>query len=447
MLIALAVFLLLLNAFFVAVEFALVKVRPSRLEVLVGEGRRFALTAQWMSDHLDAALGACQLGITIASLGLGWVGEPAVAAMMAPVFSAMGVVSEKVIHGVSVAVGFSVITALHLVIGELAPKAIAIRRSEETALALSLPLRWFYLAFYPVLFVLNGVALWLVRQMGIDSSGSHHGDHSEAELRALLSDAQLAGEVSRSELELLHAVFEFDDLNCRQVMVPRGDIDFIRLDAPYAEWIEMVQRTKHSRYPLCDRSLDNTIGIVHVKDLVACEATDASALRELMRPPHYVPDTLPVSRLLRYFQSVRQHLVLVCDEFGTVIGMVTLENVLERIVGHVEDEFDFETPEIVPAERGTFLVDGRILLETVNRALDLSLASGEASVSTLSGLLAERLGRVVKVGDVIEFSAARVEVLDVRGGRARQVRVTVIGTDAVPAKPDEAAGGEEFGVK
>jgi CBS domain containing-hemolysin-like protein len=443
-LIALAVFLLLLNGFFVAAEFALVKVRPSQLEVLVAEGRRFAKTAQWLSDHLDAALGACQLGITIASLGLGWVGEPAVARLLRPLFVAAGIESEAVIHGVSLAVGFTVITALHLVVGELAPKALAIRRAEGTALACSVPLRWFYLTFYPFLVVLNGAALGLIRIFGIESAGSHHGEHSEEELRALLARAQIAGELSRSEHELLHAVFEFDDLICRHVMLPRGDVDFIRLDAPYDEWMQMVRHTKHTRYPICDGSLDKSIGIVHIKDLLALDPAAADALTGVMRRPHFVPETMPMSRLLRYFQAIRQHFALVVNEFGTVTGIVTLENVLEQIVGRVEDEFDLEAPDVIPTGSNTFLVDGRVLLETVERALKVSLAPEDRDVDTLSGLLVDKLGRIVQAGDTIDLAEVSAEVLDVKGARARQVRLT-LKRKATAASAAETAAAEPDG--
>ena len=436
MLIGLAVFLLFLNGFFVAAEFALVKVRPSQLAVLVAEGRRFAKTTQWLSDNLDAALGACQLGITIASLGLGWVGEPAVARLLEPLFVAIGVESEAVVHGVSFAIAFSAITSLHLVVGELAPKALAIRRAEATALACALPLRWFYLTFYPVLAVLNGAALGLIRLLGVDSGGGHHPEHSEAELRALLAGAQVSGELTRSEHELLHAVFEFDDLICRQIMLPRGDVEFISLGAPYEEWMKMVRRTKHTRYPICEDSLDKTVGIIHIKDLLSLEKPDSEILAKVMRPPHSVPETMHISKLLHYFQAVRQHFALVVDEFGTVTGIVTLENVLEQIVGRVEDEFDEESPEIVPAGSNAFLINGRVLLETVERTLDIKLASDECDADTLSGLLVERLGRIVHPGDIVEFDDVRAEVVEVKGARARQVRLTREG-DAAPEPPAE----------
>lgn len=438
-LILVAVFLLLLNGFFVAAEFAIVRVRPSRLDVLVGEKRPFAQTARWLVTHLDAALGACQLGITIASLGLGWIGEPAVARLLAPVFAAVGIVSEKALHTTSLAVGFSVITAAHLVVGELAPKALAIRRTEALALACALPLRWFYIAFYPFLVVLNGAALGLIRLVGIDGSGEHGSGHSEEELRALLSRARVAGELSRSEHELLHAVFEFDDLICRRVMLPRGDVDYISIDDSPEEWLEMIRRTKHTRYPVCDGSLDDTVGIVHIKDLLEFDASDKGGLEKIMRRPHHVPETMPISRLLGYFQAVRQHCALVVDEFGTVTGMVTLENVIEPIVGRVDDEFDEEPPDIVPAGSNEYLVDGRALVEYVERSLGISLGSDQEEADTLSGLLVEKLGRILQAGDQVEFTDVHAEVLEVRGARARQIRLT-LARRAEPAVADEPDG-------
>jgi CBS domain containing-hemolysin-like protein len=302
---------------------------------------------------------------------------------------------------------------------------MAIRRAEGVALACSVPLRWFYVAFYPILVVLNGAALWLIRLFGIDSAPGREGEHSEEELRALLTRAQVSGELSRAEHELLHAVFEFDDLTCRNIMLPRGDVDYIRVEAPYEEWIAMVRRTKHTRYPLCEGSLDQALGIVHIKDLLVFDPAPAVALKEIMRPPHFVPETMPISRLMRYFQAVRQHFGLVVNELGTVTGIVTLENAIEQIVGRVEDEFDLETPDLVPSGPNTYLVDGRLLLETVERMLKVSLGSEDQTVDTLSGLLVVRLGRILRAGDTVEFDQLTAEVVDVKGGRARQIRLTL----------------------
>jgi CBS domain containing-hemolysin-like protein len=372
--------------------------------------------------HLDAALGACQLGITIASLGLGWLGEPAIARRIGPVLESTGVGSPQVIHGAAFVIAFSAITAGHLVIGELAPKAFAIRKPELMARWCAPPLKAFYLLFFPVLVVLNGAALVLVRWLGISDADGLSDQHSEAELRALLSHAHVEGELSRTEHQLLDAVFEFEDLVCRRVMVPRGDVDFLDVDMSIPECIEIINRTKHTRYPVCKGSLDAVVGVVHIKDLLGLDESESQGLRNSMRPPHHVPETMSVSRLLRYFQAVHQHIAFVVDEYGTIIGIVTMENILELIVGRVEDEFDTETPDIVPAGSREFLVQGRTPVEAVKDRFRLKL---EGDADTLSGLLVEKIGHILEVGDTVELGGAMAEVVEVKGARARLVRLTL----------------------
>lgn len=415
-----ALLLVLLNSFFVAAEFALVKVRGSQLDELVREGRPFAKTAQWLSQRLDAALGACQLGITIASLGLGWIGEPAFAALMHPLFGAIGVTSETAVHTISFIVAFSVITALHLVIGELAPKTLAIYRPVRLALWCALPLKWFYMLFYPLLILFNICTGVVLKLFGIEGVIGHESPHSEDEIRALVAQAHVHGELTGNEHRLIQSVFEFDDLTCRRVMVPRNDVVYLDANQPVSECIELARRTMHTRYPLCDGSLDHVLGVVHIKDLVGLDLNSVD-LRSIARPPKKVPETAPISKVLRHFQVTHQLLALVVDEFGTLVGIVTLENVLEEIIGPVEDEFDIEPPEIVPAGPGEFMVQGRADVDDVNRALNLSLASTD--VDTFSGLLMERMGRILEAGDEVELEGATAEVLEVRGARATRVRV------------------------
>ncbi len=421
-LILLAGGLLLINGFFVTAEFALVKVRPSQLDLLAKEGKPFAMSAKWLVTHLDAALGACQLGITIASLGLGWMGEPAIARRLGPLLEGVGIESPQIIHGTAFVVAFSAITAGHLVIGELAPKAFAIRKPELMARWCAPPLKAFYVVFYPVLTVLNGAALILVRWLGISDKDGLGEQHSEAELRALLSHAHVEGELSRTEHQLLDAVFEFEDLVCRRVMVPRGDVEYLDIDMSVADCIEIINRTKHTRYPVCRGSLDAVVGVVHIKDLLGLDAADTEGLKKIMRPPHHVPETMSVSRLLRYFQAVHQHIAFVVDEYGTIIGIVTMENILELIVGRVEDEFDTETPDIVPAGSREFLVQGRTPVEAVKEKFALEL---EGEADTLSGLLVEKLGHILEVGDTVNLDGANAEVIEVKGARARLVRLTL----------------------
>jgi len=418
-----ALVLVFVNGFFVACEFALVKVRESRLDEMVRDRRPFAGIARWLVQQLDASLSACQLGITMASLGLGWIGEPALARLLRPVLLGVGLQSEILIHGAAFTVAFTAITAGHLVLGEQAPKIFAIRRPETVLLWFALPLRIFYFLSYPLMISLNAATGVILRMAGIGSASEHETAHSEEEIRAMLSRSHQQGELTRSEHRLLNAIFEFDDLVCRQIMIPRNDTVFMEINQPLPECIELAKRTKHSRYPVCDTSMDKVLGVVHIKDLIGMPAEEAVDLRTLMRPPHYVPETIPASRLLRQFQATHQHMAFVLDEYGTVIGTVTLENVIEQIVGSVEDEFDIEEPEIVPDGPRQYIVLGSTPLEHIGKELNIRIESED--VDTFSGALTEKIGRILKPGDELILPGAVAEVLDVKGSRAVRIRVTL----------------------
>ncbi|MBC8353768.1 MAG: HlyC/CorC family transporter [Planctomycetes bacterium] len=416
-----AIFLVLLNGFFVAAEFALVKVRLSQIEQLVTDRRVFAKTAQWLAERLDASLSACQLGITMASLALGWVGEPAFAHLVEPALKAGGVTSEAMIHGVAFVIAFSTITALHLVIGEQAPKIFAIRRPETMILWCAAPLKFFYVILYPFLAVLNVTTSFLLRLVGLTGATEHETPHTEDEIRALLADAHLHGHLTRSEHRLLNAVFEFDDLICRRVMVPRGEVDFFDVSTPFSECLEQAKRTKHTRYPLCDGSLDKVMGVIHMKDLLGLAAGgDDIDLGQLMRPARKVPETMPISQVLRHFQATHQLLAFVLDEYGTIIGIVTLENVLEKIVGPVEDEFDTEEPNISEQSPGRYMVMGSTLVEEVERAFNLELA--DEDMDTVAGVLMARAQRLPVVGDKIQVHGAVAEILEVQDDHATRIQ-------------------------
>jgi CBS domain containing-hemolysin-like protein len=421
LLIAAAVGLVVLNGFFVAAEFALVKIRVARVEAFVREGRPFAGTLRWLSKRLDASLSACQLGITVASLGLGWIGEPAIARLLEPLFHRVGGVSDAVVHGVSFAVAFTAITMVHLVVGEQAPKIYAIRRAEPVALLSSVPLRVFYVLTYPFLVALNAASNWLLRRVGIEGAHGHEVPHDEAEIRAMIVQARAVGEITGIEHQILDAVFDFEERTARQVMVARPDVVVLEAAMSTAEVFETIRRARHTRYPLVEGSLDETIGIVHVKDLSGRDPASTLDLREVARRPQTVPETLPLGRLLRHFQATHQHLALVVDEHGSIAGIVTLENVLEQLIGSVQDEFDVETPLIVPSGSGTYLVQGLTGIDHVNRELGLALSSEEAD--TLSGLLMAEAGRLLRAGDRIELEGAVAEVVEVRGARAETVRL------------------------
>jgi CBS domain containing-hemolysin-like protein len=420
----LAIALIFINGFFVAAEFALVKVRISRIEQLAREGRLFAGTARWLAKRLDESLSACQLGITMASLALGWVGEPAFAALVEPVLGLVGVTDERIVHVLGFVVAFTVITGLHLVAGEQFPKIFAIRRPEMMLLWCAVPMKFFYVILYPLLVSLNVVTSFLLRLVGIHGA-AHDSVNTEEEIRALLREAHIHGNLSRNEHSLINNVFEFDDLIVRRVMLPRGDIDFFDINEPVSVLRELVRTTLHTRYPVCDRSLDKVLGIIHIKDLLTVpEGEDDFDVRSIIRPPKKVHETMPISKVLRHFQASHQLMAFVIDEYGTITGMVTLENVLERIVGEVDDEFDNADPNIVPQGRDEFLVNGGTPIDEARHRLGIPL-SESLEADTISGLLMEFSQKILSQGDTIELEGATVEVLEMKRDSATKLRFRI----------------------
>jgi magnesium and cobalt exporter, CNNM family len=420
-----------LNGFFVAAEFALVKIRLSQVELMVDRGRPFATTARWLLGHLDAALSVCQLGITMASLALGWIGEPAFARLLTPLLQAAGVSSEKLIHSVSFVVAFTLITALHITIGEQVPKIYAIRRPESMILKTAPALKFFYFATYPLMLALNGASALMLRGLGLGGAGGHDEHHTEAEIRALLHQAYGEGELSRVEHRLIEAVFEFDNKVSRRVLVPRSEVAFLDAGSSLAECLELFARTHHTRYPVCEGSLDRTLGIANVKDFLGVSESDFD-LRKLLRPAPRVPETMPISQLLRQFQSSRQHMALVVDEYGNNIGLATLETVLEQIVGPVEDEFDREAEPIVEEIPGRFLVQGGTALDTVTRRIGVELENDE--FDTFSGYLVGHARRLLETGDRLQLEGFEAEIVEAKDGRATRVRVTLATGENAGAK-------------
>jgi CBS domain containing-hemolysin-like protein len=417
-----ALALVALNGFFVAAEFALIKVRPSRLAQLVRQRRPFAISAQWLAKRLDRSLSACQLGITMASLGLGWIGEPAVAHVMGPLFGYAGIGSPAVIHGLSFAVSFTLITAAHLVLGEQAPKIFAIRHPEELVLWCAVPMRTSYVLLYPLLRALDVATSAVLRLVGVRRKTTHEIPHTQEELRALVRQSRAHGELSPWEHRLVEAAFEFDDVICRKIMVPRGDVVFLNIRDSVEEWLRVAKETLHTRYPVCDQSLDEVLGLVHMKDLVGIELQEEFDLRSVLRPPKYVPETMLIGSLLSHFRATRQHMAFVVDEHGMVVGIVTLENVLEEIVGPVQDEFDAESPDIIPEGPDRYLVRGGTPLEDVAGRLDAVFDAD--GVDTASGLLLLKLGRVPRQGDIVVCDGILMEVVETQRHHATLIRMS-----------------------
>jgi len=435
---ALAIGLVLLNAFFVAAEFSLVRVRATRIAELAQQGDWRAKAAEAALRRMDAFLSATQLGITCTSLGLGWVGEPAFAGLLAPVFAVLGVTSPNVIHNASVAVAFLVITFLHIVVGELAPKSYVIRATERVALWTALPMRVFQLVFGPALWLLGRASALTLRLLGV--GGEHGGElgHSEEELRLVVAESHRKGALSGEKRELLENIIDYTERTARHVMIPRADVAFLSLARPLEENLAVITQTAHTRFPLASSDIDHVIGMVHVKDLFMHRERLRSSqdLVPLKREILFVPESRPLDALQREFQQSRTHMAMVVDEYGGTAGMLTLEDIIEEIVGEIQDEFDRETPKVVETPQG-LVFDGLTLVDDACERLGITIeAPGEAS--TLGGLLAERLGRIPRPGDRVPLDGYDLSVLEMNARRVTRV-LAVRRTE--PAKAVEGGGG------
>ncbi|MDX1385474.1 MAG: hemolysin family protein [Thermoanaerobaculia bacterium] len=419
----LGVLLVLLNGFFVAAEFALVKVRPTQLDPWVERGDRRARAARHMVAHLDAYLSATQLGITLASLALGWIGEPAFAWVIEPLVMLIPGATPALLHSVSLTLAFLVITILHIVLGELAPKSIAIRKPEPTSLWIAIPLIAFYRLTYPAIWVLNHTANAILAIFGIEPVSEEELAHDEGELRLLL--ASTGAGLSRQKREILDNVFELSHRTARQVMVPRGDVVFLSTTDSLDDSLTRARASGHTRFPLCEDDLDHVIGIVHIKDVFRAEPPPSS-LAELRREIAFVPETMRLDRLLRRMRAGRHHLVAVLDEYGGVSGIVTLENVIEEIVGEIQDEFDVEPPELVRTGDGVYQVSGLMLVRDLEQELAIEFSNRDED--TIAGVVLSELGRRPRKGDQVELPPLTLEVLEVNGNRIVKLKATVTGS-------------------
>jgi len=431
----LGLILVVLNGFFVAAEFALVKVRPTQIEPHAAAGRRRGIVARRMIRHLDAYLSATQLGITLTSLGLGWVGEPAFAWMVEPLIGWVPGLTPERLHTVSLFVAFFLITVLHIVLGELAPKSLAIRKSEATTLWTALPLYFFYKLTYPMIWLLNRAANAILELVGIEPATESHSAHGEEELRLLLASST-ATHMHPAKRELLANVFDFSRRIARQVMVPRSDVIYLSTEKSLEENLEIARKSGHTRLPLCEGDLDHIIGMIHIKDLFQAEVPITS-LRDVARSVPMIPETLPLDRVLRRMRREKMHLAAILDEYGGVSGIVTFENVIEEIVGQVEDEFDTEKPELEKKGENLYRVSGAMLVEDLESALDLQFSDRDED--TVGGVVLSEIGRRPAEGDRVELPPLTLEVLEVTGNRIQTLQVTV---QPPPAREAGEGGGE-----
>jgi CBS domain containing-hemolysin-like protein len=373
--IGLVLLLVLLNGFFVAAEFAMVKVKGSRIDALAQTGHIRAKIARSITANLDAYLSACQLGITLSSLGLGWVGEGAIAIILEPLLRPFQL-TDSVIHSVSFVAGFMIITALHITLGEQFPKRYAIRKFESFTLLSSIPLLMFYKIMSPFIWVLNGASGWLLKRAGIEPSAEQESAHTEDEIRILMKESGRNGHMDSTELALMDNIFDFAETSAREIMIPRTEMICLYAHTSFEANKTIAITEMHTRYPVCDPDKDNVIGFVHIKDLLRSDIT-CENLKNVTRPIMRVPELMPISNLLKLMQKKKSQMALLIDEYGGTSGLVTFEDIIEEIVGEIQDEFDEERPQIEKKDEITFSIDGRLLIEEVNSFFGLDMESDD----------------------------------------------------------------------
>ncbi|NVO83255.1 hemolysin family protein [Hymenobacter terrestris] len=409
--ILLTILLVAANGFFVAAEFAFVKVRISQIELKAQSGNRIAQLLLGMLHEMNHYLSACQLGITLASLALGWIGESVVAEIIMAIIAQFGIVlSSTVVHQISIVTSFSLITVLHIVLGEQAPKVLAIQKPETTSIAIAIPLRAFAFIAFPFIWILDRMSNIVLRMFGVVSS---HGSevHTSEELRILLDQSKQSGEIQESEHELLENVFEFNDRMVKQIMVPRTKLVALDMNTPEDAVLEMVYTEGYSRIPVYEVNIDNIVGVLYVKDLLQIiRRHEPLELAKIIRPAYFVPETKKINRLLRQFQRKHMHMAIVSDEFGGVSGIVTIEDIMEELVGEIQDEYDNEVPVVEKVSETEYRVNTATPIPDANEHLPYPLPEG-GDYETVGGLLNVLYGNIPEVGDVATLDNYEFRVL------------------------------------
>ena len=417
----LVVFLIFMNGFFVAAEFCCVKMRPSRLETLIAEGSSRAGYAKRLTDHLDVSLSVTQLGITLASLGLGWVGEPAIATLILPLTRMMDL-PDEVGHTVALAIAFTIITSLHIVLGELTPKSMAIANVEQIMLSIAFPMVLFSRVMHPFVWVLNTIANHISRSIGYDVKGENEDAHTEEEIRLLMKESYRQGLINSTEADFVDNVFSFTELNAREIMIPRTDMICLYLDDTPAERVATILEEQQTRYPVCYEDKDHIIGFIHVKDLLPpLIRGEQLNLRRYIRKALIVPESMDGSVLLRTMQEEGSQLAIVVDEYGGTAGMVTVEDIIEQIVGDIRDEFDEERESLEWRSPGLCSVDARLLLEEVDDLLGIRIE--DEDVDSIGGWLYDQLGEAPRIGHMAAHMGVLFYVEEVDGVRITRVLV------------------------
>lgn len=413
-----------LTAFFVATEFAIVKVRQTRIDQLVAEGAKGSAAAKRVTSNLDEYLSACQLGITITALGLGWLGEPVAETLLHPVFEWLGIYGQ-VSSILSFIAAFSIVTFLHVVVGELAPKTAAIQLSEQVTLLFANPLIWFYRLMYPFIKFLNGSARLLTKAFGLKPVSEAEVSHTEEELRMILSDSLKSGEINQSEYKYVDRIFEFDDRIAKEIMVPRTEITSIEKDMTLNEVFELVGIEQYTRYPVSSGDKDHIMGLVNMKNLLTAYIKDPKSghtpVINYMQPIIQVIESMPISDLLLKIQRERIHMAILMDEYGGTSGLVTIEDIIEEIVGDIRDEFDVdERPEVQKLAEGHFIIDAKMLLGNVNNLLGTRFE--EEDIDTIGGWVMKEKYEAVQ-GDKLTAEGFEFKIKEIDGHQIHYLEV------------------------
>ncbi|MEK4578455.1 MULTISPECIES: CNNM domain-containing protein [Bacillus] len=381
------VVLIACTAFFVAIEFAIVKVRGSKIDQIVLEGKKGALAAKKVTSNLDEYLSACQLGITVTAMGLGALGEPTIERLLHPLFDKWNI-NPSIAGVLSLGIAFTIMTYLHVVVGELAPKTFAIQKAEKVTLLLSAPLIWFYKIMYPFIRLLNGSARMITGMFGLKPASEHDVAHTEEELRLILSESYERGEINQAEYKYVNNIFEFDNRIAKEIMVPRTEIIGLHVDNSLADHMKIIRDEKYTRYPVFGEDKDEIIGMVNVKDFfiryMNKETKEFNSIQSYTRPVIEVIETIPIHNLLLQMQKKRIPLAVLYDEYGGTAGIVTIEDILEEIVGEIRDEYDEdERPPIQQMNEGHVVVEGKVLISELNDLLGLHM--NDSDVDTIGG--------------------------------------------------------------
>lgn len=427
--------LVLLNGFFVAAEFAIVKVRASQIELRIRTGSKLALVSRHLIEHLDSYLSATQLGITFASLGLGWIGEPVVSKIIIGIMTFAGIdIAPELAHQIALPIAFALITVLHIVFGELAPKSLAIQRSEQVTLAIAIPLRVFYVVFKPFIWSLNSLANRMIKSIGFEPISEEEELHSSEELRYLIEESGRSGVIGTSEHKMLENVFEFAETPVKQIMVPRGRIFGIEVSTSIEEIIEIFIEDGFSRMPVYERTSDNILGIVYAKDIISMmQNKDLIIIQDIIRPAYFVNEDEKINKLLTDMQRNRVHVAIVLDDFGGIAGLVSLEDIIEEIVGEIQDEYDEEAPIIQKINDTDFVVSAAATIDDANDFLPVNLPDDE-DYETVGGLIISNLGRIPETNELIELDDYFCKILK-RSKRA--VETVKLMLKEQPADDDE----------